>query len=139
MVFKVLLLVLLCAVMARAQIAPTPDEVNGVDGGSGGVFGGNMTAGAAKGLPAFPKGERVGDTTGSIFNGGKAGGGWIRAVADNSGGSGPFNAWWTSDASFPNHTIYVPRKVDPTIKLPVVVWGNGEYDMLLLGYGINIL
>jgi hypothetical protein len=43
---------------------------------------------------------------------------------DNTGGSGPFKANWTSDLSLPEHTIFAPL-TPPAEKLPVLIWGNG--------------
>jgi hypothetical protein len=44
---------------------------------------------------------------------------------DLSGGSGPYKANLTEDASYPNHTIYAPIVPPPAnIKLPVLVWGG---------------
>jgi hypothetical protein len=45
---------------------------------------------------------------------------------DNTGGSGPYKANYTSDSSLPDHTIYKPTKpLLPGQKLQVLVWGNG--------------
>jgi len=44
--------------------------------------------------------------------------------AMTNGGSGPFKAGYVTDASLPSHTIYAP-KTPPTVKMPVIVWGNG--------------
>jgi hypothetical protein len=130
MKFKALVLLSLRALLVLTQTPPTPEEVNGAANGTGGVFGGRMgPPRAPKDGPAIPKGIEgapQGADGGALINGGKAGGGWKGAVADNSGGSGPFNAYWTNDTSLPNHTIYAPRKVDATKKLPLLVWGNGE-------------
>jgi dienelactone hydrolase len=41
------------------------------------------------------------------------------------GGSGPTKAWYTSDPTLVNHTIYAPKAVNPNAKLPLIVWGNG--------------
>jgi hypothetical protein len=44
---------------------------------------------------------------------------------DLSGGSGPYKANLTEDASYPNHTIYAPIVPPPAdVKLPVLVWGG---------------
>jgi len=48
-----------------------------------------------------------------------------KCMKDNSGGSGPFKANYTEDASLPNHTIYAPKSPPANEKLPVIVWGNG--------------
>jgi hypothetical protein len=61
----------------------------------------------------------------SMQRGGKDGGGISRAKADYSGGSGPFNARYFTDASLPQHTIYAPKTVIKGKKLPLIVWGNG--------------
>ena len=44
---------------------------------------------------------------------------------DNSGGSGPFKANYTTDPTLPKHTIYAPLTPPANEKLPVLVWGNG--------------
>lgn len=42
------------------------------------------------------------------------------------GGSGPYNAWYTTDAGLPKHTIFAPKVAPPAgVKMPVIVWGNG--------------
>jgi len=49
-----------------------------------------------------------------------------KCMKDDSGGSGPYKANYTEDATLPDHTIYVPKTPPPAnIKLPVIVWGNG--------------
>ncbi|KAI6370613.1 hypothetical protein MCOR25_004157 [Pyricularia grisea] len=40
-------------------------------------------------------------------------------------GSGKFPAHYTTDHTLTKHTIYMPIKPSPDVKLPVVVWGNG--------------
>lgn len=59
---------------------------------------------------------------GSILSGGKDGGGIGKAKQDWSGGSGPFNARYSTDPSLPLHTIYAPKVVVPGKKLPLLVW-----------------
>lgn len=44
--------------------------------------------------------------------------------ADTSGGSGPYKASFAAIPGFPKHTMYMPKS-PPTMKLPVMVWGNG--------------
>ncbi|KAE9971716.1 hypothetical protein EG328_005445 [Venturia inaequalis] len=67
----------------------------------------------------------VGAGMGSILSGGKDGGGIGKAKQDWSGGSGPFNARYSTDPSLPLHTIYAPKVVVPGKKLPLLVWANG--------------
>ncbi|KAF1980838.1 hypothetical protein K402DRAFT_305037, partial [Aulographum hederae CBS 113979] len=40
-------------------------------------------------------------------------------------GSGPYKAYFTTDATLPRHTIYMPTSPPADLKMPVVVWGNG--------------
>jgi hypothetical protein len=129
MVFRALFFLSLSASLVLAQNAPTPEEVNGPENSPGGVFGGRMFNGgnSTNNTRSSPEGILLSAKPGDPLNvGGKSGGGFAKAVADNSGGSGPFTAWWTSEPSFVNHTIYAPKKVDPAVKLPLLVWGNGE-------------
>jgi hypothetical protein len=129
MMFKTLLLVYFCALSALAQKGPTPEEVNGPGKGGGGAFGGNMFLSGRppvvpKGAPATPNGSVLMDSwKGSIGN----------SVADFSGGSGPLTSAWYSEPTFPNHTIYAPIRVDPSVKLPLLVWGNGWVFSLSFG------
>ncbi len=49
-----------------------------------------------------------------------------RTIED--GGTGPYQALMTSDASLPTHTVFRPKDLgalDEKLKLPIVVWGNG--------------
>jgi hypothetical protein len=49
-----------------------------------------------------------------------------KCMKDDSGGSGPYKANYTEDASLPGHTIYAPKVPPPASeRLPVIVWGNG--------------
>jgi hypothetical protein len=130
MELKALLLASLSASLSLAQKVPTTEEVNGPENGPGGAFGGSMFGGgkSPNDTRTTPEGILTSAKPGDpLIVGGKAGGGFAKAVADNSGGSGPFNAWWTSEPSFANHTIYAPKEVNPAVKLPILVWGNGEY------------
>jgi hypothetical protein len=129
MELKAFLLTSLSASLVMAQKAPTPEEVNGPENSPGGVFGGRMFGGgrAPNDTRASPEGMLTSAKPDDpLIVGGKSGGGFAKAVADNSGGSGQFTAWWTGEPSFPNHTIYAPKIVNPAVKLPVLVWGNGE-------------
>jgi dipeptidyl aminopeptidase/acylaminoacyl peptidase len=74
----------------------------------------------------------------------------VKCMKDDSGGSGPYKANYTVDASLPNHTIYAPKTRPPdSEKLPVIVWGNGAcvavgtmfYNFLneLASYGFLII
>jgi hypothetical protein len=46
--------------------------------------------------------------------------------SDLSGGTGPYKANWTGDASLLDHSIYVPLIPPPAdVKMPVIIWGNG--------------
>jgi hypothetical protein len=62
----------------------------------------------------------------SIFGGPNGPGPDEKCMKDDSGGSGPFKANYTEDASLPGHTIYAPKVPPPqSEKMPVIVWGNG--------------
>jgi len=89
----------------------------GDNGQIGGVFG-------FSGSPSVPTGK---------------GGGAANLLADGpespkkgprltNGGSGPYKAAYVTDPSLPKHTIYAP-KIPPSIKMPVIVWGNGACTM----------
>lgn len=58
------------------------------------------------------------------------------AARQQSGGSGPYPAAYSTDNALPGHTIFAPRNpsaVNGT--LPVVVWGNGACSANSLGQG----
>jgi hypothetical protein len=62
----------------------------------------------------------------AVFGGPNGPGPDEKCMKDDSGGSGPFKANYTEDASLPGHTIYAPKVPPPqSEKLPVIVWGNG--------------
>jgi hypothetical protein len=129
MELKAFMLLSFGASLALAQKGPTPEEVNGPENSPGGAFGGRMMGGvrAPNGTRPTPEGMLASAKPDDpLVAGGESGGGFAKAVADNSGGSGPFSAWWTSEPSFANHTIYAPKNVNSGVKLPLLVWGNGE-------------
>ncbi|KAF1989990.1 hypothetical protein K402DRAFT_325423 [Aulographum hederae CBS 113979] len=51
-------------------------------------------------------------------------GGAGKCEIDTTGGSGPFTANYTTDATLAGHTIYRPLNVTSQ-KLPVLIWNNG--------------
>jgi hypothetical protein len=62
----------------------------------------------------------------AIFGGPNGPGPDEKCMRDDSGGSGPYKANYTEDASLPGHTIYAPKVPPPAPeKMPVIVWGNG--------------
>jgi len=62
----------------------------------------------------------------AIFGGPNGAGPDEKCMKDDSGGSGPYKANYTEDASLPGHTIYAPKvPPPPSEKMPVIVWGNG--------------
>jgi hypothetical protein len=62
----------------------------------------------------------------AIFGGPNGPGPDEKCMKDDSGGSGPYKANYTEDATLPGHTIYAPKVPPPAPeKLPVIVWGNG--------------
>jgi hypothetical protein len=73
-----------------------------------------------------------------------------KCMKDDSGGTGPFTANYTTDSTLPEHTIYTPKTPPPASeKMPVIVWGNGAcapvgtmfYNFLneIASYGIFII
>ncbi|KAF2396090.1 hypothetical protein EJ06DRAFT_516764 [Trichodelitschia bisporula] len=45
---------------------------------------------------------------------------------DGTYGTGKYKpAWYTTDASLPDHTLYLPKTIPAGVKLPVVLWANG--------------
>jgi hypothetical protein len=113
----------LCATFAAAQ-APKGKGSGGPRGGgvpktSGGAD--ESTGGLAEG-PAPKGGSCQGDIAGGMSG---LGGDAKYARTDGSGGSGPYKAAYSTDASLRRHTIYLPKSIPEGIKIPVVVWGNG--------------
>jgi len=42
-----------------------------------------------------------------------------------SGGTGPYKAWYKTDSGLPNHTLYLPVPDNHPETMPVLLWGNG--------------
>jgi hypothetical protein len=62
----------------------------------------------------------------AVFGGPNGPGPDEKCMRDDSGGSGPYKANYTEDATLPGHTIYAPMVPPPASeKMPVIVWGNG--------------
>jgi len=116
---------------ARPQDAPPKGKGLGGLGGPGGLLGllGN--------IPGLPKPQPGDDMIASVCKtNGTAietifGSPWGKepgeeCMRDDSGGSGPYKANYTEDATLPDRTIYVPKTPPPaTEKIPVIIWGNG--------------
>jgi hypothetical protein len=77
---------------------------------STGPFGGGDATNAPKiGLPKGPMLSQMAE----------------QLLRDDTGGSGPWKANYSSIPGMPNHTLYAPITVPVGMKLPVIVWGNG--------------
>jgi hypothetical protein len=97
--------------LAVAQDKVIPAK--GDNGQAGGIFG--LGKG---GLPKLNEINKGGGITAKGTESPPAG------KAMTNGGSGPYKAGHVADASLPGHTIYAPKS-PPTVKMPVIVWGNG--------------
>jgi hypothetical protein len=42
-----------------------------------------------------------------------------------NGGSGPYPANYTTDATLPGHTLYLPKQMPQGLTLPILIWGEG--------------
>jgi hypothetical protein len=122
--------------------ASTPAATTaGATGGLGSLFGGLFGGAKPNTAPAGPV-EDITTTTckthdpanlsltgaivESIFGGPNGPLPDEKCMKDDSGGSGPWKANYTEDATLPNHTIYAPKTPPPdSEKLPLIVWGNG--------------
>jgi hypothetical protein len=112
--------------------AARPQDVPPKGKGSGGLLG------LLANMPGMPKPQPGDDMIASVckVNGtiietifgspwGKEPG--EECMRDDSGGSGPYKANYTEDATLPDRTIYVPKTPPPaTEKIPVIIWGNGK-------------
>jgi hypothetical protein len=98
--------------LAAAQEKVFP--ASGDNGDAGGIFG--------LGKGALPKLNEINSKGAGIAATGPEAPRPGRAMTN--GGSGPYKAGYVTDPSLPSHTIYAP-KTPPTVKMPVIVWGNG--------------
>jgi hypothetical protein len=70
--------------------------------------------------------NKLGSSIGAAFGSPNGVGPDEQCMVDRSGGSGPYKANYTEDATLPDHTIYAPLTPPPAdVKLPVIIWGNG--------------
>jgi hypothetical protein len=53
---------------------------------------------------------------------------------DDSGGSGPWKANYSTITDMPNHTLYAPKKIPAGVRFPVIVWGNGGCSASATGF-----
>jgi len=48
------------------------------------------------------------------------------AKLDGTYGTGKYKpAWFSTDPSLPNHTLYMPKTIPDGLKMPVILWANG--------------
>jgi hypothetical protein len=70
--------------------------------------------------------NKMGASIGAMFGSPNGVGPDEQCMVDRTGGSGPYKANYTEDATLPDHTIYAPMTPPPAdVKLPVIIWGNG--------------
>src|ERR1700712_2229306 len=109
-------LALLFLPFAAGQNEPFPAK--GDNGKLGGIFG--LLEGPGKGLPVPPNGPAINPgitAKGSEFS--------LSKKRMRDFGSGPYKAKHFADSTIPGQTVYAPKTSVASVKLPVMVWGNG--------------
>ncbi|PVH98064.1 alpha/beta-hydrolase [Periconia macrospinosa] len=59
----------------------------------------------------------------------------VGAQAPPTAGTGPYKSIYYEDPTLPEHTIFMPAKPPSGVKMPVVLWGNGQCYGDGLAYG----